>query len=78
MKTLGVSITQNRLSALLLERTLFASRRLFSCDVSCREPFGGPDDVGNLAEEIRKGTGGKDLPTVVLALPASWTYLRQV
>ena len=60
-----------------MERTLrLAAPLLLRC--FCREPFGGPDDVGNLAEEIRKGTGGKDLPTVVLSLPASWTYLRQV
>lgn len=78
MKTLGVSISQHQLSALLWEQSLFASRCLFHCTVPCREPYGGPGDAANLADEVRNRTGGKDLPPVVLSLPASWTYLRHV
>ena len=78
MKTLGISISQDRLSALLWEQSLFASRCLFHCAVPCREPYGTPEDAANLAGEVRHRTGGKDLPSVVLSLPASWTYLRHV
>ena len=78
MKTLGVSISRNHLTALLREQSLLSARRTFSCTVPCREPFGGPDDVARLAEEVRKGTGENGLPPVVLSLPPSWTYLRQV
>jgi hypothetical protein len=78
MKTLGVSISRDHLSALLREQSLLSSRLAFSCTVSCREPFGGPEDAARLAEEVRKGTGDNGLPPVVLSLPPSWTYLRQV
>jgi hypothetical protein len=78
MKTLGVSITSNHLSAVMREQTLLASRIAFSCAVPCREPYGGPEDAARLAEEVRKGTGERGLPPVVLSLPPSWTYLRQV
>jgi len=78
MKTLGVSISRDHLSALLREQSLLSSRLGFSCTVSCREPFGGPEDAARLAEEVRKGTGVNGLPPVVLSLPPSWTYLRQV
>jgi type II secretion system protein L len=78
MKTLGVSISRNHLSALLREQSLLSSRLAFSCTVPCREPFGGPEDAARLAEEVRKGTGQNGLPPVVLSLPPSWTYLRQV
>lgn len=78
MKTLGVSISRDHLSAALREQSLLASRMAFSCTVPCREPFGGPEDAARLAEEVRKGTGENGLPPVVLSLPPSWTYLRQV
>ena len=78
MKTLGVSISRDHLSALLREQSLLSSRLAFSCTVPCREPFGGPEDAARLAEEVRKGTGDNGLPPVVLSLPPSWTYLRQV
>jgi len=78
MKTLGVSITRNHLSALLREQSLFSSQLGFSCTVPCREPYGGPEDAARLAEEVRKGTGENTLPPVVLSLPPSWTYLRQI
>jgi type II secretion system protein L len=78
MKTLGISITGNRLSAVLREQTLLASRIAFSCAVPCREPYGGPEDAARLAEEVRKGGGERGLPPVVLSIPPSWTYLRTV
>jgi len=78
MKTLGVSLTRNHLSALLREQSLLSSRLGFSCTIPCREPYGGPEDAARLAEEVRKGTGENSLPTVVLSLPPSWTFLRQI
>ncbi|MEK6779021.1 MAG: GspL/Epsl periplasmic domain-containing protein [Candidatus Deferrimicrobiota bacterium] len=78
MKSLGVSISRDRISALLWEQTLFSSRVVFSCAVPCGEPYGGFEGAALLAEEIRKGTGEPNLPPVVLSLPPSWTYLRQV
>jgi len=78
MKTLGISITQGHLSALLWEQSLFASKKHFHCTVPCREPYGGQDDAASLADEVRSRTGSRDLPPVVLSLPASWTFLRQI
>jgi hypothetical protein len=78
MKTLGISISRDHLTALLREQSLLSSRLAFSCTVPCREPFGGPEDAARLAEEVRKGTGDNGLPPVVLSLPPSWTYVRQV
>jgi type II secretion system protein L len=78
MKTLGVSLSRTDLSAILREHSLFSSRLAFSCTVPCKEPYGCPEDAARLAEEVRKGTGGNGLPPVVLSIPPSWTYLRQV
>ncbi|MDA8122604.1 MAG: hypothetical protein M0Z38_08580 [Deltaproteobacteria bacterium] len=78
MKSLGVSISRDRISALLWEQTLFSSRVVFSCAVSCAEPYGGPEGAARLAEEIRKVTGESNLPPVVLSIPPSWTCLRTV
>lgn len=78
MKSLGVSISRDRLSALLEDRSLFSSRTVFRCEVPCKEPYGGAEDVARLAEEVRKGTGESSLPPVVLSLPPAWTYLRQL
>ncbi|HSL92709.1 MAG TPA: hypothetical protein VK863_08670 [Candidatus Limnocylindrales bacterium] len=78
MKILGISISRDHLSAFLREQSLLSSRLAFSCTVPCREPFGGPEDAARLAEEVRKGTGNNGLPPVVLSLPPSWTYLRQI
>lgn len=78
MKTLGISITHGHLTALLWEQSLFASKSHFHCTVPCLEPYGGQDDAATLADEIRSRTGSRDLPPVVLSLPASWTFLRQI
>jgi len=78
MNILGVSITRNHLSALLWETSVFSSRVAFFCTVPCQEPYGGPDDAAKLADEVRKGAGGAGVPSAVLSLPPSWTYLRQV
>lgn len=78
MKSLGISITRNRLFAVLRELSLRSSPQERSCSVPCAEPFGGPKDLGLLAEELRKGMNGKPLPPAILSIPPSWTYLRKV
>jgi hypothetical protein len=78
MKSLGVSISRDRISALLWEQTLLSSRVVSSCTVPCGEPYGGSEGAAKLAEAIRKETGEQNLPSVVLSLPPSWTYLRQL
>lgn len=78
MSSIGISISQNHLSALVWERSLLSSRPVFGCTVPCREPYGGPEDAALLAEELRNGTGGRSFPPAVLSLPPSWTYIRQV
>ena len=78
MKSLGISITRDQLSAFLWEQSLFSSKRELACSVRCNDPYGGPGDIARLAEEIRKGSNGKPIPPVVLSLPPSWTYLRRV
>lgn len=78
MKSLGISITRDRLFAVLREQSLASSRPEHACSVPCGEPFGGAGDFSRLAEEIRKDANGKPLPPVVLSIPPSWTYLRKV
>ncbi|MCL5966614.1 MAG: hypothetical protein M1550_05345 [Deltaproteobacteria bacterium] len=78
MKSLGISIARDRLSAVLWEKAALSSRPLFACAVPCREPFGGADDVAALAEQVRKGTGAQALPPAVLSLPPAWTFLREI
>ena len=78
MKSLGISITRDRLFAVLREQALVSSRPEHACSVPCGEPFGGSADFSRLAEEIRSGTNGKPLPPAVLSIPPSWTYLRKV
>jgi hypothetical protein len=78
MSALGISITKNHLSAVLWESSFLSSRIAFTCAVPCKEPFGSPDDAAKLAEEIRKGAGSATMPSAVLSLPPSWTYLRMV
>jgi type II secretion system protein L len=76
MKILGLSITRDRLSAVLLDKTLFRTRTERSFHVACREPYGSPGDVEALAEEIRGGNGGKAPPAAVIVLPSAWSFLR--
>lgn len=78
MKTLGISIARDRLSALLLERTLFSTRLEFSCDVPCREPYGAAEDIRALAAAIRERAGSGALPPAVISLPSAWTYVRAI
>jgi len=78
LKSLGISITRNRLFAVVRELSLVSPRLEHSCSVPCGEPFGGVQDFTRLAEEIRKGMNGKPLPPAVLSIPPSWTFLRKV
>jgi hypothetical protein len=78
MKSLGISIARDSISAVLWEQTLFSSRMEGACAVACAEPYGSPDDVARLAEEVRKIAGGGALPPAVLSLPPAWTFLRRV
>lgn len=78
MKSLGISITRDRLFSVLREQSPVSSKPEYACSVPCGEPFGGAGDFSRLAEEIRKGTNGKPLPPAVLSIPPSWTYLRKV
>lgn len=78
MKTLGISISRRHLAAFFRERSLFAEKSSWSCSVECREPFGGADDVGRLAEEVRRRAGRNGLPSAILSIPPSWTFIRRV
>jgi type II secretion system protein L len=78
LKSLGISITHNALSAVLWEHTLLSSRMEGSCEVPCAEPYGRAEDIARLAEEVRKIAGPGPLPSAVLSLPPAWTFLRRV
>lgn len=78
MRSLGISIARQSLSAFVWEQSLFASRVVSSASVSCAEPFGGVDDFRRLAEEIRRAAGGNSLPPAVVSIPPSWTFLRRI
>jgi hypothetical protein len=78
VKSLGISITRDRLFAVLRGQALVASKPEHSASVPCEEPFGGTGDFTRLAEEMRKGADGKPLPPVVLSIPPSWTFVRKI
>jgi len=77
MRSLGISIARQSLSAFVWEQTPFASKAVCSATVPCAEPFGGVDDFRRLAEEIRR-VGGNSLPPAVVSIPPSWTFLRRI
>jgi type II secretion system protein L len=78
LKSLGISITRNALSAFLWEQSLLSSRIEGACTVTCGEPYGGQDDIARLAEEVRKIAGSEKIPPAVISLPPAWTYVRRV
>lgn len=78
MKSVGISISRESLSAVVWEQTLLSSRAEHRVSVRCEEPFGGPADIARLASEIRNGTRGAALPPAVLSLPPSWTFVRRI
>lgn len=78
MRILGISIARERLSAVLWEQTLFSARMEGSCEVTCGEPYGTPEDVARLADEVRGIAGAGSLPPAVLSLPPAWTFLRRI
>ena len=78
MRSIGISITRNVLSAVLWEHTLLSSKMEGSCDVPCTEVYGGAEDIARLAEEVRRIAGPGPLPSAVLYLPPAWTFLRRI
>lgn len=78
MRSLGISISHDRLSAVIWEKTPFSARPICCCSVPCREPFGGAEDAAALASALRKESGGAGLPPAALSLPPSWTFLREI
>jgi type II secretion system protein L len=78
LKSVGISISRESLSAVVWEQNLLSSRAEHWCSVRCEEPFGGAADIARLASEIRNGTGGAALPPAVLSLPPSRTFVRRI
>ncbi|HSQ53681.1 MAG TPA: hypothetical protein VLM86_00220, partial [Candidatus Bathyarchaeia archaeon] len=78
MKSLGISIGRNTLSAVLWEQSLLSSRMEGACSIPCEEPYGGPEDIARLAQEVRKIVGAAGFPPAVLSFPPAWTFLRRV
>jgi hypothetical protein len=78
MKRIGISISQTRLSAFAWEQSPFSGRPLCACSVPCAEPYGSPEDVRFLGEELRSRLGSNALPPAVLSIPPSLTWLRML
>ena len=78
MKSLGISIGRNTLSAVLWEHSLLSSKMEGACTVPCEEPYGSPEDIARLAQEVRNIVGAGGFPPAVLSLPTAWTFLRRV
>ncbi len=78
MRSLGISIARQSLSAFVWEQSPFASKAVASATVPCTEHFGGIDDFRRLAEEIRRAAGGNGLPPAVVSIPPSWTFIRRI
>lgn len=77
MRSIGIAISREELSAVVWEKNLFAARLVCACTVPCREPFGGDEDVAALAARTRGEAGSLDAPAT-LSLPAAWTFIREV
>ena len=78
MRSLGISIARQSLSAFVWEQSPFATKAVASATVPCSEPFGAADDFRRLEEQIRGASGGNGLPPAVVSIPPSWTYLRRI
>ncbi|MGE5190620.1 MAG: GspL/Epsl periplasmic domain-containing protein [Gemmatimonadota bacterium] len=78
MRSLGIAIARQSLSAFMWEQSPFKAAPLASATVTCGEPFGGVDDFRRLEEEIRRASGGNGLPPAVVSIPPSWTFLRRI
>ncbi len=78
MKILGISIARTRLSAVLWNQSLFSARPDGAVSVHCTEPYGTPDDIALLADEVKRIAGKAPLPPAVLSLPPAWTFLRRI
>jgi type II secretion system protein L len=78
LRSLGISIARNVLSAVLWEHSLRSSKLEGSCEVPCTDPYGSGEDIARLAEEVRRIAGPGPLPSAVLSLPPAWTFLRRI
>lgn len=78
MRSLGISIARQSLSAFVWEQSPFAAKTVASATVPCAEPYGAADDFRRLEEEIRRAAGGNSLPPAVVSIPPSWTSLRRI
>src|SRR3972149_1792103 len=78
LRSLGISITRNVLSAVLWEHSLRSSKMEGSCEVPCTDPYGSGEDIARLAGEVRRIAGPGPLPSAVLSLPPPWPFLRPI
>src|SRR3972149_5305021 len=78
LRSLGISITRNVLSAVLWEHSLLSSKMEGSCEVPCTDPYGDGEDIARLAEGGPRISGPGPLPSAVLSLPPAWTFLRMI
>ena len=76
MHTIGISISRDRICAVVLEESTPVRRVAAAVSVPCSEPFGTPGDSAALSEALRAALPGIPLPGAVLTLPPPLTYLR--
>ena len=76
MHTIGISISRDRICAVVLEGSMPVPRVAASVYIPCAEPFGTPGDAVALSEALREALPGIPLPGAVLTLPPPTTYLR--
>lgn len=78
MISTGVSISRDRILAVVVEGNASSLRIAGEASVPCAEPFGSAGDAASLARELQNILPGATLPGAVLTLPPSVTYVRKL
>jgi hypothetical protein len=78
MISTGISITRDRILAVVVEGSASSLRIAGEASVPCAEPFGTGVDAASLARELQNILPGTSLPGAVLTLPPSVTYIRKL
>lgn len=76
MFSTGISISRDRIFAVVVEGSSSSLRIAAEASVPCSEPFGSAGDAASLARDLRNALPGMQLPGAVLTLPPSLTYIR--
>jgi hypothetical protein len=79
MLTIGIAVAADHINAVAIDAATAAAPRLEAAtSVTCREPFGAPEDYAALVAGLREALPGAALTGAVITVPPSVTYVRPV